>query len=521
MKKNKSRRENSKRNIVKSDKGITLIALVVTIVVLLILAGISLNLVLGNNGLITKAKDAKEKTQKSTVKDEVSLLVADWQIEKYLDDAGLEAYLNSKVPSKIEDVTNNGDGTYTVEKDGYGVTIDEAGNIIDVSKLGPRPVVSNLKVVANSDGTGTALGEKSKDEGETLYITFTHSIEGGTTTVSPSLPYAVTENGTYSFTITGTVSGETYTKVANVTVNQFIPAIKKIGDYVNYNYDTVSVGYSLLAIQSGYTSNQTVAQSTTALQWRILNIDEENDIIDLVSSEPTDNAVYFKGALGYNNGVYLLNDMCASLYSNSSLGIIARSINLVDMEKHLTPDGITTRNEYNKNSTNYAQYGKIQKYTSNKYYPNLYANQLGAGIDLADAETIDQPNIDGSVPDPYNESNAYYITPTTETYTNASSSLTVTQTYYSMPITEINYGEAANVLSNDNYYWVASRYIRASSSYADFGMRRANISIGSNYLFYSSYGSDPSSSSLRPVVSIPSSFLDGTKDESGAWNLKY
>ena len=42
--------------------GITLVALVVTIVVLLILAGVSINLVLGENGLITQAKDAKDKT---------------------------------------------------------------------------------------------------------------------------------------------------------------------------------------------------------------------------------------------------------------------------------------------------------------------------------------------------------------------------------------------------------------------------------------------------------------------------
>ncbi len=48
----------------KEEEGITLIALVVTIVVLLILAGISLNLVLGQNGVIGKAKDAKNLTEK-------------------------------------------------------------------------------------------------------------------------------------------------------------------------------------------------------------------------------------------------------------------------------------------------------------------------------------------------------------------------------------------------------------------------------------------------------------------------
>ena len=45
----------------KNNKGITLIALVVTIVVLLILAGISINALIGDNGLIKRAQDAKDK----------------------------------------------------------------------------------------------------------------------------------------------------------------------------------------------------------------------------------------------------------------------------------------------------------------------------------------------------------------------------------------------------------------------------------------------------------------------------
>ena len=48
--------------MLKNRKGITLVALVVTIVVLLILAGVSINLVLGNNGIIAKAKDAETKS---------------------------------------------------------------------------------------------------------------------------------------------------------------------------------------------------------------------------------------------------------------------------------------------------------------------------------------------------------------------------------------------------------------------------------------------------------------------------
>ena len=53
----------------KTSKGITLVALVVTIVVLLILAGVSISLVLGENGLITQAKEAKRKTEEATQND--------------------------------------------------------------------------------------------------------------------------------------------------------------------------------------------------------------------------------------------------------------------------------------------------------------------------------------------------------------------------------------------------------------------------------------------------------------------
>ena len=55
--------------MLKNKKGITLVALVVTIVVLLILAGVSINLVLGNNGIIAKAKDAETKFAEASQND--------------------------------------------------------------------------------------------------------------------------------------------------------------------------------------------------------------------------------------------------------------------------------------------------------------------------------------------------------------------------------------------------------------------------------------------------------------------
>ena len=53
----------------KGEKGITLVALVVTIVVLLILAGVSISLVIGQNGMITKAKETQTAQDKAYARD--------------------------------------------------------------------------------------------------------------------------------------------------------------------------------------------------------------------------------------------------------------------------------------------------------------------------------------------------------------------------------------------------------------------------------------------------------------------
>ena len=80
----KETRENKKNNEslknLNSQRAITLIALVVTIVVLLILAGISISLVLGENGIINKAKESGVLARAGSVEDEVTL----WKADQYL-----------------------------------------------------------------------------------------------------------------------------------------------------------------------------------------------------------------------------------------------------------------------------------------------------------------------------------------------------------------------------------------------------------------------------------------------------
>ena len=73
------------RDCMKKNKGITLVALVVTIVVLLILAGVSINLVLGNNGIIAKAKEAQRKSAEATQNDLIGMNELAQQLEEQIN----------------------------------------------------------------------------------------------------------------------------------------------------------------------------------------------------------------------------------------------------------------------------------------------------------------------------------------------------------------------------------------------------------------------------------------------------
>jgi len=226
----------------KEIKGITLITLAITIVVLIILAGVSINAVIGDDGIIKKANQAASVTKEAEVKEAINRTILEFYLTN--DYETLEDFLKAKVTEgKIDSVTKNADGTLTVKKGEYSVTVENKTNSSNGSSSGgntggetqtPEITIGEAKVVANSDGTGSAITDAASIYlGSTLYITFSHSITGGTTVVDKIIPYAVTKNGTYTFTVTGTVNGKSYTKNVSVAVNQF----KTAKDYVAANVE--------------------------------------------------------------------------------------------------------------------------------------------------------------------------------------------------------------------------------------------------------------------------------------------
>ena len=103
--------------MLKKQKGITLIALVVTIVVLLILAGVTISLLLDENGIIAKSKDARNSAIESDEKEKVEMAYVSAALKKLGDTVTaeeLQEELDSSVGTGKTDVTTNGDDTLNV-----------------------------------------------------------------------------------------------------------------------------------------------------------------------------------------------------------------------------------------------------------------------------------------------------------------------------------------------------------------------------------------------------------------------
>ena len=95
----------------KGESGITLIALVVTIVVLLILAGITISLVFSENGIIAKAREAAEKTNQAAINEQAHMN----ELAEYLENALNEMGENGEEPNPPKP-TLPSDGSYSEEK---------------------------------------------------------------------------------------------------------------------------------------------------------------------------------------------------------------------------------------------------------------------------------------------------------------------------------------------------------------------------------------------------------------------
>ncbi len=204
----------------KGNRGITLIALVITIIVLLILAGISIATLTGENGVLTKANTAKRNTEKASVEEQVQLAV--------LGSYDTNGRLNI---DKIKEELRKIQGTVTITDTNGGfpitVTVDEESFIINengkVEPVGQNPTVdqSSIKITLKDGGE---IPSDGVEEGIELKIIFTASMEDGTiTNVAPG----TLQSGQISYTTTGTEKEVTF-KITGKVGNNFYEATYKV-----------------------------------------------------------------------------------------------------------------------------------------------------------------------------------------------------------------------------------------------------------------------------------------------------
>ena len=209
--------KNKLKEQLKINKGITLIALVITIIVLLILAGVTIATLTGDNGILTKAQSAKEKNAQKTVEEQINLAVQASRINEGLviDKDILEQELTNNGIEIIK--SENDELPWTVKKDGYVYTISENGEVKE--KEGIAITTGDTEILK-----GSTEGKKVSAQilsGETGTIKWEHT---GNITLSETGENEVTVNVNSNAnagdiaTITARIDGKTYQDSINVKI---------------------------------------------------------------------------------------------------------------------------------------------------------------------------------------------------------------------------------------------------------------------------------------------------------------
>ena len=125
--------------MIKNNKGITLIALVITIIVLLILAGVSIAMLTGENGILNQATDARDDTEAAEIREKVELAVQAAYAAQLAANPTSTAELAATAVATQYNTDNSasisftGTGPWTATIDGYTVTLTRSGKTFTVA----------------------------------------------------------------------------------------------------------------------------------------------------------------------------------------------------------------------------------------------------------------------------------------------------------------------------------------------------------------------------------------------------
>ncbi len=459
----------------RKNEGITLIALVITIIVLLILAGVTIAMLSGNNSAPQKATEAAQKDAIAGAKDEIAMEVQ-------------EALLNYYNNTYVE-----GNGT---KENSIQEVVSEAAST----------------AVENAEKRNSQLLESSGVSDNTITLN----------TKSYTVTGEIDENGGITWSDIGVSTG------GSTPETEVVP---NVGDTVNYapsesytwdkslaESDKTSVGEGKDTLSSEDGGEYRITK------WKILSYDPISKMVEMVPTEPVGNLT-LKGAQGYNNAVYLLNQACSNLYGNSSKGIEARSIQEEDFVKAGGDTWMSYKEgyEYKTDEGDYVQYDhQYKEYTSDKKYPSIYAKEYQSVID-------GNENKESGALNKSSQKDKISATADEATYgyKESETSIKPYQTYYYTS----NYDKTKELLGdkmagillpngNSTQYWVASRCVFLYFNHCDFDVRNVNSGyLGALGVFVSGGSTGYNSRALFPVVSLNSKLLvEG--DEENTYDVK-
>lgn len=310
----------------KKNGGITLVALVVTIIILIILAGVSINILFGENGIITKAEEAKKAQNVARILEKLELEKIELGISNEYT-AQLDAYLqhiqNKGIikETDIMDPWNIGLGKcYIIVENEYTFLLEQEGGNIKITYI-ENPVILKIDTNVNAE-LGTI--KASVVVTNVKKATYEYSIS------TDKENYSVKNTSKKAeYTYEGLAADtQYYIKVKVTDQNGTAQLVKSVytsviqpGGYIRYT--PTAKTFTMTTEQTGYSTSQSFNTADYTGLWQVLYNDTEHGL-QLISADSV-GELYLSGKVGYNKLVETLNTFSAN-YENENLSKSSRIV---------------------------------------------------------------------------------------------------------------------------------------------------------------------------------------------------
>ena len=311
-----------KNKLYKQEKGITLVALVITIIVLIILATVAINFAFGENGIISRAQQAAELTEEASATEDMGMYLAGVKfLEVQEEGFRLADYLSANIGNDgLEDFLNNGDGYGQVSYNGHKFLVNLDDYTFTYLGRSDGSVNRRIEQVLgnnNEDVPGIAMVEAGEIETEDLgWKVLSVNSDGSVNLIANrNTGFEVSLSGINGYTngakalneicskLYGSleINGEKVISARNANLEDFYDVTYKVGKeytsqktqpYIN-TLDVADDGYSTEQIE-GYidagntsgaqSSNSQMLTSGTGMTIKVVNTRTAKESADMINT---------------------------------------------------------------------------------------------------------------------------------------------------------------------------------------------------------------------------------------------